>query len=436
MAATGRETAFRCLIRMKEDGAWSNLVLDQALRQLPDHRERQLAAALFYGVLERKITLDRTLAPLLSRPLAKLDTPVLVALELGLYQILWMDGIPNAAAVNESVSLVRRSRCKSAAGMVNGVLRGFLRSGGTLPEPKGDALAQAEFRYSMPRWILEVWEKAYGQEQAVALAEACLGRPPLQLRVNTLKTSTQALTEELLARGIRVIAHPILPDCLTVEGLGSVGELDLFQQGLCYPQDTASQLCAAAVDPQPGERIYDLCAAPGSKSFTMAQRMEDRGELLSFDLYDHRVGLIRSGAERLGIHCIEARTGDAARFDAGLGEADRVLCDVPCSGLGVIRRKPEIRHKTPEELQTLPPIQRAILDNAARYVRQGGILVYSTCTLNPGENEEIARDFLAQHPDWAAAPLPENLGRAGHMTTLTPMEGYDGFFIARFQRRG
>ena len=205
-------------------------------------------------------------------------------------------------------------------------------------------------------------------------------------------------------------------------------------------QDKASQLCALAVGAQPGERVFDLCAAPGSKSFVMAQEMEDRGELRAFDLYPARAGLIRQGAERLGLTCIREGVGDASQFDESLGLADRVLCDVPCSGLGIIRRKPEIRWKTAEELDALPPLQLSILENAARYVRPGGTLVYSTCALSKAENEGVAGAFLAKHPEFQPDPMPPAaaavLGEGCSSATLTPLQGnFDGFYIARFVRR-
>ena len=234
--------------------------------------------------------------------------------------------------------------------------------------------------------------------------------------------------------------HETLPDCLELSETGSVSELAAFREGLLTIQDTASQLCAWAVGAKKGERIFDLCAAPGSKSFTVAQLMGDEGELLSFDLHPSRVELIRKGAERLGIRCIQAGAGDATKFRPELGLADRVLCDVPCSGLGIIRRKPEIRYKSEEELEGLPPIQLAILENGARYVKPGGTLVYSTCSLNRAENEEVVDRFLKTHPEFSPEPFPETvrkvLGESCCRKTLMPMEGgFDGFFVARIKRR-
>lgn len=434
---TGREAAFQALCRMAA-GGYSNLTLDALLQQTPDGRERAFAAALFYGTLERRLTLDKALSRCLKKPPGKLDAEVLAALELAAYQLLYLPHIPERAAVGESVELVKHSRKKSAAGFVNGVLRSFLRGGKALPVP-ADPLAALELETSMPRWILALWAEQYGEETAAALAKSCLGRPPLQLRANTLKAAPEALAAELAAAGAAVERHPLLENCLTAAGLGAVGSLPAYLEGRCYVQDAASQLCAAAVAPEPGETVFDLCAAPGSKSFTMAQLMQDKGLIRAFDLHPQRVGLIREGAGRLGISIIQAETGDASVFRESLGRADRVLCDVPCSGLGVIRRKPEIRQKPPGQIGRLPALQLAILSNGADYVKPGGVLVYSTCALNRAENDEVAAAFLAKRPDFAPDPLPGCFGGLGegHTATLMPHRGgYDGFFIARFRRIG
>jgi len=437
---TGRDAAFEALLRMEKDKAYSNLTLDSVLRDMGDNRERQFASALFYGVLERKVTLDRIIGHYVRKGASSLDAEVLIALELGIYQLLYMDSIPDRAAVGESVELCKRSRKKSASGLVNGVLRAFLRDGKKLPEPKNAGrLDKLSLETAMPKWILSMWSKQYGADTAEALARACLGRPPMQLRVNTVLSSADEVTRQLTAAGAEVKPHPLLPDCLTVRNLGSVGENPAVRAGLCYVQDAASQLCARAVDPRPGERVFDLCSAPGSKSFTMAQLMENKGEICAFDLHSSRVKLITDGAARLGLTAIKGARGDATRYNEKLGLADRVLCDVPCAGLGVIRRKPEIRLKPQEELRALPDIQLKILTTAADYVKPGGVLVYSTCSLNKEENDRIAEAFLAARPDFVPDPLPEifsGLTDEGFKVTLMPHKGdYDGFFIARMRRK-
>jgi len=274
----------------------------------------------------------------------------------------------------------------------------------------------------------------------LAVAKESLGRPELTLRVNTLKATLSQVKTMLEEDGVTVSEVKGIPNCLTVEHSGAVTSLQAYKQGLCYVQDASSQLCAHALGVNPGETVFDMCAAPGSKSFTIAQLMENRGKLYSFDLYEKRVGLIEKGAKRLGINIISAKAGDSSRYNEALGLADKILCDVPCSGLGVIRRKPEIKYKTEEEVSSLPPLQRAILENSARYLKPGGILVYSTCALDKSENEENVLWFLKEHKDFTLAPLPELFrefpGAETGMVTLDPTMGpYDGFFIARLMRK-
>lgn len=436
---TAREAAYEGVLRMIRDKAYSNLLLDTLLSQVPSKRERQFASQLFYGVLERELTLRWIIQSLTKKPVSKLDAEVIATLELALYQIKWMDSIPDAAAVNESVNLIRHSKKKSAAGFVNGVLRSFIRSGKKIPLPD-DPLKRAEIEYAMPLWILSLWQRDYGLDTALELSKRCLGRPPLQLRINTVLSDRETVRKELETLGVQTANHPILPDALTVSSTGAIGELPPIKEGRCYVQDTASQLCAMAVDPKAGETVFDLCAAPGSKSFTMAQLMQDTGRIRAFDLHEHRAKLVRDGAERLHLHSIQAAVADAGVYNPELGWADRILCDVPCAGLGVIRRKPEIRRKTPEEIAALPDIQLRILSNAANYLRSGGILVYSTCSLNKDENDRVAAAFLAAHPDFIPAPLPEIFNalveNGAHTVTLMPQNGdYDGFYIARFMKR-
>ena len=439
---TARQLAYEALLKIVRDGSYSNLTLDALLQSDPmEPREKQFASRLFYGVLERKITLDYQIEILTQKPVQKLDAEVAVALELGLYQLSYMDSVPFSAAVNESVNLIKKSRKKSASGFVNGVLRNYIRGGCkvSLP-PQKDKYRCAEVEFSIPAWILRYWDRDYGWETAVSLAGACMGRPPLNLRVNTQKSTVAQVTEMLQKDGVLVESHPLIPNCLTIEQSGSISKLSGYPEGLFYVQDASSQLCAAALGAQKGERVFDLCAAPGSKSFTIAQFMENQGEICSFDLYEHRVGLIEEGAKRLGLSCIHAKQGDASRFDENLGQADRVLCDVPCFGLGIIRRKPEIKYKLQQEADELPAIQRAILQNGARYVKKGGVLLYSTCSLNKDENERVVEDFLQNHPDFEQDSLPEIFtkvaGKAVSQISLSPLVGnFDGFFLSRLKRK-
>ncbi len=434
-----RQTAYRALLRVEKDAAYSNLELDAVLQGSGlDARDKALASALFYGVLERRITLDYQLTHRLTKPLAKLKMGVQAVLRMGAYQLLYMNKIPASAAVNESIKLLKTTGNAYAAGLVNAVLRGIEREPAPLPDPQADPVFYDSVRYAFPPWLVQLWRDTYGTENARQLMDACVGRPPLTVRVNTLKTTPQDLMERLQAEGIEAEPVEKMPEALVLKHTGAIEALPVFREGLFHVQDLASQYCCRAVDAKPGQAVLDLCAAPGGKTCTLAQLMEDRGRILARDIYPARVKLIMESARRLGITMIEGQTGDALQWDEGLPRFDRVLCDVPCSGLGIIRRKPEIRHKKPEELDKLPELQYRILETGSRYVKSGGKLIYATCTLNSAENEDVAGRFCEAHPDFIPAALPweSQSSQPKFMQTFMPhLQGTDGFFVACLQKR-
>lgn len=426
MREDARYTAAQALMRLEGQNAYSNLLLEGLVRRNRlDARQAAFASALFYTALERLLTLDHILRAYSAKPLEQLSAPVLAALRLGVCQLRYLDGVDDYAAVSESVNLVRELGAARAAGFVNGVLRSYLRAGKPLPPIEGPLEEQLAVEYSCPAWLVGRWLEAYGQEATLRVLNGSLGRPPVYLRANTLRLDAATLCRKLEEEGVS--AHPDreLAGCIAVEGRIPVEALPSFQEGLFHVQDRASQLCVAALDPRPGQRVLDLCAAPGGKSFTAAQRMGDQGELVSRDLHENRVRLIRAGAERLGIGCLKASTGDAALFDPTLGKFDRVLCDVPCSGFGVIRRKPEIKYKPFKAVENLPRLQYKILETAANYLKAGGRLVYSTCTLLPEENERVVEAFLRSRPGFVLED----------QRTYTGQEDTDGFFVAALSRR-
>lgn len=422
---TGRQLAFDVLRKVIRENSYSNLAVSGALAQNDlSPEERSFFTALVYGTIERKITLDYQLTLYLKQPIRKLNPKAYTALLLGAYQILFMDKVPDHAAVNESVKLVKKNGASFASGMVNAVLHKIVSAGLKLPE-ESDHLRYLSVKYSCPEPLISLWIRSYGEEAAIGILEYSLGAEPLVIRVNTLKTTSDELRSLLRDQEISAEPHPLVDDSLVLSHAPALETLPLFQKGYFHVQDASSQLCCAKLDPQPGETVYDVCAAPGGKSFTLAERMNDQGEVFSFDLYEQRTRLIASGASRLGIHCITAKTGDASVFDPARKLADRVLCDVPCSGLGIIGRKPEIRYKTSSEIDNLPALQYDILCISARYCRPGGKLVYSTCSLNPAENDEVVSRFLK-----------ENTGfRLVSSQTLLPGKNHcDGFFIALLER--
>lgn len=424
-----RKLVVQLLDRTEQEKSYSNLLLDAALSQFTlEERDKRLCACLYYGVIERKITLDAVITHYCKR---KLDRTVRNILRLGIYQILYCNQIPSRAAVNESVKLTKSCRKSSASGFVNAILRGFLRDECRIPYPKEKKAAMA-VAYAVPEWMLEKLLDAYGEETTRAFLEDALEPAPRYIRHNPTSCTVEELKQ---AMGKKIVALDLQGAYLLQSG--NIRKLPAFQKGWFYVQDLASQICALAIDAKPGETVLDLCAAPGGKTCTIAAGMAQTGKVFAFDLIPHRVKLIEENVKRLGLQNVRAIQGDATKFYPEYAGADRVLCDVPCSGIGVLRRKPEIKEKSPEELQGLPEIQLAILENGAKYVKPGGILQYSTCTVLPEENAQIVQRFLQNHPEFTCLPVCEKWDGVFSecMVTLWPKDfGSDGFFIAKMRR--
>ena len=442
---TARSTALQALLQVEVNEGYSNLVLNKALKNAAmEPRENALASALFYGVLERKLTLDYIISQISKIEIAKIEIPVLLILEMAIYQILFLDKIPESAAVNEAVILAKTMGEERASGFINGVLRNFLRKKETIlnTQPKGDRIFSLSIRYSCPQWLIRMWEKSYGQKITEDLLKTLRTRPPIFARVNTTLISPKELCKNLEQEGIEAEIFPFLEGTILLKNTGSLEASPSFQKGLFHIQDLSSQLCCEMVGPKAGERILDVCAAPGGKSFTMAEKMEDQGTLEAYDLYKGRVRLIAFGASRLHLSCISASVRDAENSEGISPSADRVLCDAPCSGLGILRRKPEIRYKNAKTLDSLPSLQYRILCNNAGFVQYKGKMIYSTCTLNPKENHAVAERFLQSHPEFSPVSLnlpqgfshlidePEN-----EWTIFPQMHNSDGFFISAFIRQ-
>lgn len=428
-----RKLAVQLLMQTEKQNQYSNLALDHALDQsnLPE-QERRFCAALYYGVMERRITLDYILRHYSKKKLHQLDAAVLQILRIGIYQLKYMDRVPDAAAIHTCVALTRSFRKSSASGFVNAVLRQYVRDEKKVPE-SDDPLEAASVLYAVPIWLEKKLVQQYGKQAAHAFLENALQTPPITIRRNVQMGDAVAFQKAVPGAN----PHPVLPDAYLLHGT-NVKTLPGFQEGWFHVQDLASQFCSLAVGAKPGETVLDLCAAPGGKTFTIAQYMQDTGTLLAFDLQPARVSLIQEGAKRLHLHCITAAQGDAAVYREELPKADRILCDVPCSGLGVIRRKPEIKEKNPAELAELPVIQLRILETASQYLKENGTLLYSTCTVLKEENEQVVRAFLRTHPDFEAIPVLPELGASfdAPMVTLLPQfYNSDGFFMAKLRRK-
>lgn len=425
--ANPRLICIEALRKTRQDKGYSNLVINSVLDSSElDNRDKAFVCALYYGVLERVITLDYIISEFCSMPLKKISPFVLNCLRTGIYQIKYMDRIPDSAAVNETVKLVKK-RCASASGMVNAVLRRACREGILLPE--GDSAEDMSIRYSCKKWIVNELINDYGADTAREFLECSLETPPVYVRVNTLKTTADKLKESFLQQGTEC-EEIQMGEALKLKNIGSVEDNPLYKQGLFHVEDLAAQWAVKALDTQKGHRVLDMCAAPGGKTFSAAEYMENTGEVLAFDIYESRVGLIKSGAARLGLNNITAITADSTVYDQTLGEFDRVLCDVPCSGIGIIRRKPDIKYKEVEDFSQLQDIQFKLLCTAAKYLKKGGRLVYSTCTLRRNENADLVQKFLEENKEFSPK-ITEICGeRSWHKTFLPQRDGTDGFFIA------
>lgn len=445
MAQDPRLSVVQALAELHRRRSYSNIVLDQLLRTAElSTADRSLASRLFYGVIERRLTLDHVLSRASSVPLRKLHPLVHETLRVALYQILYMDKVPDSAVVNEAVSGVRRLKQGQASGFVNGVLRGILRRRDVLFDdlPTGDE--GLSIQHSCPVELISFWRRAYGDAMAERLVAAVNETPESFLRVNTLRITDEKFSEILKKLGANHQICEDLPHCFRLNCGYLLNNLASDEKNCYYYQDKASQWACLAFGAQPGEAVADVCAAPGGKSFTVAQMMNNTGRLLACDLYPAKCETIDRRAEELGITILRtaARDASAPCPEQLRGSFDRVLCDVPCSGLGVIRRKPEIRYKDLREFDELPALQYRILERGAEMVKHGGVLQYSTCTLNPAENEEVVARFLREHPEFSPRilPLDSCFAAAGlepsHTITLfPPVHGTDGFFIAGFCKK-
>lgn len=434
--ANTRTLAAKALLRVNE-GGFSNIVLDALLSgaQL-EHRDKAFVSALFYGVLERRITLDKIIKKYSKTPLEELEPAVLECLRIGFYQLIYMNSVPDMAAANETVEAVKQLGFAKASGFVNGIMRAFIRNGKQFDFSRMDKIGRLSAEYSAPIWLCKKWCNEYGDEKTETALRESLGSVPIYARVNTLKTNAEELLSMLEEENVKAVLVEEVPDAIRIYS-AAPQSTKAYKKGLFHVQDISSQLCAKAVGAQKGELVLDVCSAPGGKTFTVAQLMENEGKIVACDLHVKRVGLIKNGAERLGLSIVSAKANDATVFDEKLGTFNRILCDVPCSGLGVIRRKPEIRFKDPAEIAALPKIQYKIASTSAKYLADGGTMIYSTCTLSKEENEQVVKKLI-EEDGLVPAELPEELkkySKDGYSVTLMPGEiNSDGFYFAKLRK--
>ena len=439
-----RNTALNVLMKIEQDNAYSNIALNNAIRENKlSGVDSSFVSALVYGVLERKITLDYIIKQYSKIPLRKIELKTKMILRLGILQLIFMDKIPESAAVNESVNLAKKHKLQKSSGFINGILRSITRSEEKYKLPdKSDKVLYYSVKYSAPQELVKLWINSYGELNTEQLLKSLGGRPKICARVNTLKNDKNSLIAELAKENVKAEEIPFLENAVSLTETGSIERLSAYKSGKLHIQDASSQLCVDFLSPKPREVLLDICSAPGGKSFTAAQYMCDRGKIFACDLYNHKLKLISDGAKRLGIHSIVTLKRDGASSDVSLPLADKILCDVPCSGLGILSRKPEIRYKDNLITADLPELQYKILCQSAQYLANGGRLVYSTCTLNPAENNKNARRFLEEHPDFYGVKLslPPQINRAidenDYEITLMPhTSGTDGFYIAVFGKK-
>ena len=427
--ANPRALALEVLIKC-ESGGYSNITLDTVIkRNNLSGADRGLMTALIYGVIEKRITLDYIISSLSTIPNSKIERDTRNILRMGLYQLIYMKKIPAFAALNETVSLAN----KRSKGFVNAILRSYLREENKILFPdKNNPIKYLSVHYSIGESLAQALLDAYSFDECKNMLNAFSQIAPIPLRVNNLKTSR----EKLLCEIEGAIPTDFSPDGIVLES-AAVSELECLKDGRVTIQDEASQICIRALDAKENDLVLDVCACPGSKSFGAAMTMQNKGKILAFDIHENKLSLITKGAERLGIDIIETQAHDARKpIEELFDKADKIICDVPCSGFGVISKKPEIRYKDVSESARLPEIQYDILENVSKYLKVGGTLVYSTCTILPEENENNIEKFLENHKNFEL--LPFSVGElevdSGMITLLPHTHHTDGFFIAKLKR--
>lgn len=412
-----RELALKAIYDIEFNGAYSNMALKKYLKNA-ENRDKSLITAIVYGTVDRKITLDYVIGRLSKIKIKKISKYILIILRMGIYQMMYMDKIPDSAAVNESVKLARRYGHGASAGFVNGVLRSA--AGFNIEYPK-DKTEYLSVKYSFPMWLCEKWLSEFGFEFTEQLIDSFGKSAPLTLRPNTLKITASELSDRLNSDGINA---EVYDGAVVCDGF-DIEHNELYRDGFFTVQDIAAQQAAKILNPISDDMVIDMCAAPAGKTTHMAELMKNTGKIYAFDIYEHKIELIKRNAERLGIKIIEPRLSDGETYDDKLcGTADKVLCDVPCSGLGIIRRKPEIKWNR-EQNTDLPKIQRNILNNAAKYLKIGGELLYSTCTIENEENGAVTGAFLKDNG---------NFEKLYEKTYYPHIDNTDGFYICKMRR--
>ena len=420
-----RLSATKILYDVTTKGAWANVALAQTLRaEKFSDLDRKFCTELVYGTVKAGASLDWKLTKYLNRPLSKVDEKILAVLRVGFYQVFFLDRVPNSAAVNESVELAKKFCGLGASKFVNGVMRSAVREPHKSDFPTSDDLQSLALRNFHPLWLVKLFVEEFGLDATKKILAFDNTDPPLCLRVNCLRTTREKILEALNRFGLQAVPSTLAPEGIICKGHGALDKFQPLRSGLCQVQDESSMAAARLLNPKAGEFVIDACAAPGGKSTHLAELMDNHGRIIAADIYETKLEHVKQNAERLGIKIIEPLLIDACKLgDKFLEQADKVLVDAPCSGLGVLRRKADLRwRKTLDELKDLPTLQGEILSSAAKTLKRGGILLYSTCTITRRENQEVVEKFLSTHEDFALV----------EMKTLLPhVTNTDGFFSAK-----
>ena len=448
---TAREVALEVLVQVDKDGSYSNLQLNESLKRNQLERvDAGLTTELVYGTIQHMLTIDGVLERKVAKGINKLKPWVRNLLRMSLYQLHYLDRIPDHAAVNEAVTIAKRRGQQATGGFVNGVLRGVMRDPEVWNAPKdAPPAARIAWEESHPEWLVKRWIKAYGEQAAEEMCVANNEAPHASARVNRTQASREQLLQEMKAAGLYVQPSPLSRDGIVAGGAGNLAHTDWYREGKLSVQDESSMLVVEAVRPESGMRILDCCAAPGGKTMHIAERMNNQGEVWANDVHAHKVKLIQDQADRLGLTCVHTLNEDATMLSDKLDKAsfDVVLLDAPCTGFGVMRRKPDLKwRKRPADVDAIAALQAELIEEAAQLVKPGGRLVYSTCTVERQENEHVVERFIQQHADWqvddtwkSALPqdeLKDALERSQPgMLQVLPQDGdSDGFFIACLTR--
>lgn len=446
-----RETALIIMYQVSENDAYANLELNKTLNNSEySGLDRAFVTELVYGTIRMQGAIDYILSLFIKKPLNTLPVWILLILRIGVYQILFMDKVPDRAAVNESVNLAKKYGHAGTVKFVNGVLRNIVRGKDDICYPvlEKDPVGHISALYSHPRWMVAGWLEQFGREETVRLCAWNNTSPQVTIRINTLRITRDELMLRLEKEGARCYPGRFLPESIILEGIAALGSLPAYREGLFQVQDEGSMLVAHVLNPEPGSKMIDACAAPGGKTTHAAQLMKNQGMIKAFDIHSHKLALVEESCKRLGINIVEIAEGDARALPESLGQwADYCLVDAPCSGLGVLRRRPDARwKKAAADIDQLTHIQKDILASAAKTLRPGGIMVYSTCTLAPQENQFVVEWFLKNHEDFALDPIVNlsafNMGEedvkqasSGMIQLLPHIHGTDGLFMARMRKK-